>query len=433
MTSPWTRVPLRRPSWLARSQARARPASHSPTPCVEPAASGPPCLPPRVLRRRPADQPAEPPALGVHRPATDGAAAGHGAQTAHVAPRQGHRRRSQASGQQGLGRWCEGRRGHEQLRICQRRACPSTVLVVLTGLHQPAGNRRLPAPTSNRPGQPRRRDVGMLDGASMACGIAYLNEHFQKFWVGEPVSSGCCRGEGGAGRGVGRALSAGGGARLPRCAAAFGRAVRMQHRIKPVPGWPRVRVCWALLWPLVLVSPVWLFQQPSRLTRPPTLQLHLEPSSSTFPHNTCPAPTPTPPNNNAAPRPPTPAGLPVPLFHEAELCGACVRMWCVDSVCTDALGEVHGYVLRCRNWDGGRLPRQRCCPACLPCRVALRACMTQVCLMCCPHILSCVTSHHALAPSCAVKSDLFMIADRCAACWRTLRTLHARACSASSA
>ncbi|KAL4441853.1 hypothetical protein ABPG77_003769 [Micractinium sp. CCAP 211/92] len=30
-------------------------------------------------------------------------------------------------------------------------------------------------------------------------------------------------------------------------------------------------------------------------------------------------------------------GLPVPLFHEAELCGACVRMWCVDTVCNDAL------------------------------------------------------------------------------------------------
>ncbi|KAL4433948.1 hypothetical protein ABPG75_000389 [Micractinium tetrahymenae] len=58
-----------------------------------------------------------------------------------------------------------------------------------------------------------RRDVGMLDGGTMACGIAYLNDHFQKHWVGLPVS----------------------------------------------------------------------------------------------------------------------------LFHEAELCGACVRMWCVDSVCDDAL------------------------------------------------------------------------------------------------
>lgn len=30
------------------------------------------------------------------------------------------------------------------------------------------------------------------------------------------------------------------------------------------------------------------------------------------------------------------AGLPVELFREGLLCGACVRMWCVDSICEDA-------------------------------------------------------------------------------------------------
>ncbi|KAI7835850.1 hypothetical protein COHA_010247 [Chlorella ohadii] len=29
--------------------------------------------------------------------------------------------------------------------------------------------------------------------------------------------------------------------------------------------------------------------------------------------------------------------LPTALYRSGELCGACVRMWCVDSVCTDAL------------------------------------------------------------------------------------------------
>lgn len=39
-------------------------------------------------------------------------------------------------------------------------------------------------------------------------------------------------------------------------------------------------------------------------------------------------------------RPSPCAALPAPLFGDGELCGACVRMFCVDSVCEDALGAL---------------------------------------------------------------------------------------------
>ena len=32
-------------------------------------------------------------------------------------------------------------------------------------------------------------------------------------------------------------------------------------------------------------------------------------------------------------------GIPSKLYRKGELCGACVRMWCVDSICENALGE----------------------------------------------------------------------------------------------
>jgi hypothetical protein len=32
-------------------------------------------------------------------------------------------------------------------------------------------------------------------------------------------------------------------------------------------------------------------------------------------------------------------GIPSELYRKGELCGACVRMWCVDSICENALGE----------------------------------------------------------------------------------------------
>lgn len=44
--------------------------------------------------------------------------------------------------------------------------------------------------------------------------------------------------------------------------------------------------------------------------------------------------TPTPPHLTRVP-----AALPEQLFRSSEACGACVRIWCVDSVCLDPLGE----------------------------------------------------------------------------------------------
>lgn len=48
------------------------------------------------------------------------------------------------------------------------------------------------------------------------------------------------------------------------------------------------------------------------------------------------------PAHAAAALPPTAAGLPPQLFRDGLLCGACVRVWCVDAACEDALGERHG-------------------------------------------------------------------------------------------
>jgi len=38
--------------------------------------------------------------------------------------------------------------------------------------------------------------------------------------------------------------------------------------------------------------------------------------------------------------------LPTTLYRSGELCGACVRMWCVDSVCTDALVRNASFMVR---------------------------------------------------------------------------------------
>lgn len=38
--------------------------------------------------------------------------------------------------------------------------------------------------------------------------------------------------------------------------------------------------------------------------------------------------------------------LPTPLYRSGELCGACVRLWCVDSVCTDALVRNASFMVR---------------------------------------------------------------------------------------
>ena len=44
--------------------------------------------------------------------------------------------------------------------------------------------------------------------------------------------------------------------------------------------------------------------------------------------------------------------LPTALYRSGELCGACVRIWCVDSVCTDALVRNASFMV---GWDDASL------------------------------------------------------------------------------
>lgn len=136
----------------------------------------------------------------------------------------------------------------------------------------------------------------------MACGIAYLNDHFQNFWVGE------AGGKGARARQQGRLVSA---------------------RYEPA-GLPCPRL-------LASAQPFSFAEWTRWRCRPRLPDVLWRPTEN--------------------PSPPTaPAGLPVSLFHEAELCGACVRVWCVDTVCNDALGEALGRLSVARSGCSSRLP-----------------------------------------------------------------------------